>query len=582
MKLDIENKILIPFMILAILPITILGIVSYWTGYQLLINDRVKNQEALLKEAVAYIETINEDVENKYITLDAGKAKAKRYFQRINEENMIIISGKDYVLNNSKLGLQNLETIFQDGSKHAYTKNNILYIFDKFDKWNWTIIFSIDKSIIVDELLDLQKYTLLLTIIFLVLSMQAIIFIAHHISKPIKYFADVCKRIEIDNLNEKININRGDEIGILSNSFNHMIDQLNISTEKLIEATKFNEDILKNIYIGIMTTDNNGELLSINETGKEIFIKYSNVDIISELNKQIIKTITEERNINTVVEINIQNGQTIYFDVSTSLLKKENGLINGAICSFNDITNRKVLENNLVRVDRLASVGQFAAGLAHEIRNPLTGIKTSIQVIKNREINKNELSSIELFDGVAYEIDRINNLITELLDFSKPKQTNRGKADIVSILKRSLDLTKEGISRKKIKVGLDSEGVHFIVFVDMGQVEQIFINIISNAVDSMEQEGRLNIEIKNIYISSRPFVSIVFEDNGCGMEEENIEKVFDPFFTTKPKGTGLGLSVVSQLVEGNDGKVEIESILNQGTKFKVFLPAYMGDKKDEN
>ena len=319
-------------------------------------------------------------------------------------------------------------------------KTTFFLVYDKFQKWNWTFIIAIDKTDFMNELLEIQKYILLMAIIFLVLSMQSIIFIAHNISKPIKKFAEVCKRIEIDNLQEKIDINRSDELGILANSFNNMIDQLNTSAEEIMEMKKYNDDILKNVSIGIMTTDKTGSLLTINETGENIIEKYKKDEsILIEMKKQTIQTINEQRNISTIITINkIAENNSIYFDVSTSLLKKENDEISGAICCFNDITKRRTLENNIVRVNRLASVGQFAAGLAHEIRNPLTGIKTSIQVIRSRMINTNEASNLELADGITYEIDRINSLITDLLDFSKPKQAYHEKESVVILLKKNL------------------------------------------------------------------------------------------------------------------------------------------------
>jgi len=358
-----------------------------------------------------------------------------------------------------------------------------------YEPWRWTVVSSVSKSIFLEELISIQKYTLLLTIIFLVLCMQSSIFIAHHISKPIKYFAEVCKKIELGNLKVKVNINRRDEIGVLANSFDHMLDQINISTEKLIEMTKFNEDILKNIDIGIMTTDNNGRLLTLNKSGEEILKRYQDVPIMDELEQQTIHSIREKANINNMVSFSSPMGKTIYIDIGTSLIKKEDGDFYAAICSFNDITERKNLEKNLIRMDRLASVGQFAAGLAHEIRNPLTGIKTGIQVIKNRELNRNEEASAELMDGLTYEIDRINNLVTDLLDFSKPKQTMREKESIRDVIKRTLDLAKEGILTKEISVSMEDDGGDKYVFVDKGQAEQIFLNIITNAIEAMDEKG---------------------------------------------------------------------------------------------
>ncbi|HWQ79833.1 MAG TPA: ATP-binding protein, partial [Anaerovoracaceae bacterium] len=450
-----------------------------------------------------------------------------------------------------------------------------------FKKWNWTVVLWIDKSFFLEELISIQKYTLLLTIIFLVLAMQSIIFIAHHISKPIKYFAEVCKKVEIGSLKEKVNISRGDEIGVLANSFNNMIDQINASTGKLLEMTRFNEDILQNIGIGIMTTDNYGMMVTINTAGKEILRKHQDADISDILGVQILRTIHNQRKINEIVSSSTSTGKTVYIDASTSLLKKEDGMIYGAICSFNDITDRKILENNIIRVDRLASVGHFAAGLAHEIRNPLTGLKTGIQVIRNREINRKELSNLELIDGLTYELDRINSLVTDLLDFSKPKQTIREKARIKDIVKKSLDLAKEGILTNKISVELPAEDRDYQVFVDKGQIEQIFLNIISNAVEAMASGGHLAIEAESVMMDHMPYIKVTFEDDGIGIEEETLKKIFDPFFTTKTKGTGLGLVVVAKLVEENHGKIEIESAVNVGTKIEVSLPEYW-EVEDEN
>ncbi len=350
--------------------------------------------------------------------------------------------------------------------------------------------------------------------------MQSSIFIAHHISKPIKYFAEVCKKIELGNLKVKVNINRRDEIGVLANSFDHMLDQINISTEKLIEMTKFNEDILKNIDIGIMTTDNNGRLLTLNKSGEEILKRYQDVPIMDELEQQTIHSIREKANINNMVSFSSPMGKTIYIDIGTSLIKKEDGDFYAAICSFNDITERKNLEKNLIRMDRLASVGQFAAGLAHEIRNPLTGIKTGIQVIKNRELNRNEEASAELMDGLTYEIDRINNLVTDLLDFSKPKQTMREKESIRDVIKRTLDLAKEGILTKEISVSMEDDGGDKYVFVDKGQAEQIFLNIITNAIEAMDEKGSLQISTDRITKDGMQWIRISFADDGIGIDED--------------------------------------------------------------
>lgn len=580
LKFDIENKILIPFMILAILPITILGIVSYWNGYQLLFHDRLKSQEKLMTEALAYMEMVDVKVLEGVLSLSEGKEEAKEFFSRINRSNLSVVEGSRFLIGNEEqLPPAVLQKIIE--TKEAYVDaGNQRYLTRYHEGWNWTIVMSISKGIFLEELISIQKYTLLLTIIFLVLSMQSIIFVAHHISKPIKYFAEVCKKVELGNLKVKVDLNRGDEIGVLASSFNHMIDQINSSTEKLIEMTKFNEDILKNIDIGIMTTDKSGRLLTLNKSGKDILDKYEDAPIMEELEKHTLQTIEQKDSVKRIITLNGNGGKTIYIDAGTSLLRKEDGSFYGAICSFSDITERKVIENNLIRVDRLASVGQFAAGLAHEIRNPLTGIKTGIQVIKNREANRQNDDSMELIEGLTDEIDRINTLVTDLLDFSKPKQAARERADIHKIIRKSLDMAKEGILTKEIRVSVRTDDRHSFVFVDKGQAEQIFLNVINNAIEAVPQRGSLYISSKSVTEAGIPWIQISFEDNGAGIEEAVLEKIFNPFFTTKSKGTGLGLVVVSKLIEDNNGKIFIESKINKGTKISILLPEYRRSRNE--
>lgn len=580
LKLDIENKILIPFMLLAILPITILGIVSYWNGYQVLFNDRVSTQEMLLRETMQHITFLDQQVEEGLLTMEEAKGRTAEDLRRLNRSNMAILDQQGYILKTSDFFTDAVKNQVENSTGGCEDKK-MRFIFKEYSPWGWRVVYGIEKSYFPDELIEIQKYTLLITIIFLVLSMQSIIFIAHHISKPIKYFAEVCKRIEQGNLKEKVNIQRWDEIGVLAKSFDHMIDQINSSTEQLIAMTKFNEDILANIDIGILTTDNSGHLLSVNKRGNEMLERYDDAGILAEMMRQTSDTIGHQRKISKMLHLHTAAAKPIYLDVSTSLLKKEDHTTYGAICSFHDITDRKVLENNLVRVDRLASVGEFAAGLAHEIRNPLTGLKTGLQVIRNREQLRGESFSVELLDGLTDEIDRINHLVSDLLDFSRPRQTVREKAAIRRILQKALDMAKEGIKEKQISVEMDIQQDLPCGYVDQSQAEQIFLNIMTNAVESLAPKGHLRIEAKTVVKAEMRLIKITFTDNGSGIEETIKDKIFDPFFTTKAKGTGLGLVVVAKLVEENGGRIEMESKLSYGTRVKIYLPEY-GEGEDEN
>ncbi|WP_432663619.1 ATP-binding protein [Wukongibacter baidiensis] len=582
MKWDIENKMLIPFMILVILPIIILGIVSYWNGYQLLLNNKTKNFEDNLDDHMVFINMVDKESNGD----DLAKERVIDYFKELNKNGLVVFENNKLILNNLNRDSSFVERILSEAIRtktNAYSDEDLLFVYRSFDKWKWTIGYGLNKDIFTDELIEIQKYTLLLAIIFLVFSMQATILISHNISKPMKILADMCYKIGKGNLNEKININREDEIGILAEAFNNMVRKLNKNTRKLLDMKKYNEDILRNISIGIITTDKKGKVLSINQAGENILEYSTNSSeekekVHNTLMKQLNETILKEESKEAVIVFNrAVDGNKQYLDITTSLLRTDNKETNGAICSFSDITKRKRIENNIERINRLTSVGELAAGLAHEIRNPLAGMKMSVQVLRGRLCNEDDESNLKLFNSTIYEIDRLNNLITELLDFAKPHSPKYEITNILEILNMSLDLTKKDMREKDIKTNVYIETSNLSVFVDKAQIEQVFINIIKNAVRASKQQGKLNIKLNIVSREKEKLLCISFEDNGEGIKQENLEKIFNPFFTTDPQGTGLGLSVVHKLVIENNGEIEAKSILGKGTKFEIKFPINGGD-----
>ena len=588
MRIDIENKILIPFMILIILSIFTLGIVSYWNGYQLLLKNEVENSFQNLKEMLFFADYIHKEVEARELTEEEGKRVVLDYYKRLEKENLVIFDGHNFVLNGFNEDEAEVRVMIEEAlnsNQQPLYVENYIFIYRKYDPWNWTLGYRLNKGIFSHEVLEGQKYVLLLAIISLIFSMQAAIFISHNISNPIRLLVDVCDKIAQGSFQEKIEIKRKDEIGMLANAFNNMLYRLQENRKKLMKITQLNEDILRNISTGIITTDQQGQILSINQAAKDFFTesggKSINNNIKEKLLYQLSETINTSKNINHVhIFDNIQEGNKIYLDATTSLFKTDEGFISGAICNFNDISERKKIENNMETLDRLTSVGQLAAGIAHEIRNPLAGMKTSIQVLKNRLCKEETDSNERLFNGVLYEIDRINHLITDILDFAKPRIPKYEKTDLLKILNRALDLIKKTADENNIEINLVNHCSNPLVYVDKAQIEQVFLNIIKNALKAINREGELNIIINTHRGEKGCFVVVEFHDNGCGIEPQNFEKIFNPFFTTSPEGTGLGLSVVYELVNGNHGEVVVHSVVNVGTKFKVKFPMYGGDSNE--
>ena len=571
------------------LSIIILGIVSYWNGYQLLLKNETKNISQNLEETIYYIENIQERIDRGILTEDKGKSIVLDYYEASRKNNLIIFDREGILLTTFSGGGEWYEKIKDEdikGNKKEKSIGNYTLNYTSYDKWNWIIGYRLNKGIFSYEVLEKQKYMVLVAIISLLFSMQATIFIAHNLSKPIKLLAEVCDKIAQGSFQEKINIKRKDEIGVLANAFNNMVYRLQINTSKLLNITRLNEDILRNISAGIITTDQNGEILSINEAAKGFLsieeTSEINGQIKDQLLEQLKKTLETNRNINNVyIFDNVKEGNKIYLDATTSLLRAGDDPPSGAICNFNDISERKKIESNMETLDRLTSIGKLAAGIAHEIRNPLAGMKTSIQVLKNRLCNEDDLSNKRLYNGALSEIDRINRLITRILNFAKPRNPKYEKVDLLDTLNRMLDLFNKSPEEKEIKINIINNSSNTLIYVDKDQLEQIFLNIIQNAFAAMDNDnGILTISIQNIYEGNKAYIGIGFHDNGCGINQENLDKIYDPFYTTKPQGTGLGLSVVYELVKGNNGKIEVISNVGIGTKFIIKFPIY-GGKRDE-
>ncbi len=590
MKLDIENKILIPFVILVILPIIILGIVSYLGGYEILMDNENKNLRIRLDDSIEFIHLHNRYLYDRSINDETKKNEVINYFKEKNYNGMFILENKEIIFDTIEskkdFSMELMKKILDQRRGLIKTKDGFI-TFENYDAWDWIIGYKVVRKSFTQDLLDIQKYTILVAIIFSIFSVQATIFISHNISKPIKTLADNCNTISIGNFKKRIDINRKDEIGILAKSFNNMINKLQNSTDNLLEMKKFNENILRNISTGIITTNEKGDIVSINEAAIKI-LEYKSVNqlengkLMNEILKEQLKnTLINEISINKMYTFNGIGNEKLYFDVTTSLLVDEDKNISGAICSINDITKRKKIESRIERINRLTSLGQLAAGLAHEIRNPLAGMKTSIQVLKNRFKETSTTSSKQLFDSTLYEIDRLNSLISELLDLAKPHYPKYENTNIVCILNKSIDLVKKGIDEKKINTDISIEDEDCIAFIDKAQIEQVFLNIITNSIKAVGQHGMLKIIISNVSNEKGDFIIIKFKDNGCGIKEEDVDKIFDPFYTTEPQGTGLGLSVVHKLVTENNGEIEVESAVDIGTEFIIRLPMGRSEANEE-
>ncbi|MGN7385301.1 ATP-binding protein [Paenibacillus sp. SAFN-117] len=255
--------------------------------------------------------------------------------------------------------------------------------------------------------------------------------------------------------------------------------------------------------------------------------------------------------------------------LDSNVLKDEAGRTVGAYVIFKDVTNLRSLEQQVQRSDRLAMIGQIAAGTAHEIRNPLTSIKGFMQVLKNTFIEKGMVKEQEYTDIMLTEINRINELVSEFLLLSKPKNVSYHKVDIKLVMREILPIISNEALLHGVSVQYDAIPGLPKVIADSELLKQVFLNLCKNGIEAMADGGILTITEKVDY--EELMVHIEIHDTGPGIPNFVIDKIFDPFFTTKENGTGLGLSVCQRIIHDIGGTIRVAS-KGYGTTFSVSIP----------
>lgn len=267
-------------------------------------------------------------------------------------------------------------------------------------------------------------------------------------------------------------------------------------------------------------------------------------------------------------------------DLSVRMKPAANDEIGHLIARFDTMVDRldtakKELEQyhfeQMERADRLASVGEMAAGIAHEIKNPLTGIAAAITIIKD-DFSPSDPRT-EIVNEVLEQIKRLDKTVNDLLFFGKPTQPELTYASINSILKKTLLFASQHRSGKNIDKVLDLQDDLPSVYVDPKQIQQVFLNLILNAMQAMQNGGVLTLRSTIINHDNRQWVRVSVADTGQGIPQQILEKIFIPFFTTKAQGTGLGLAICHKLITQHQGTLSVTSEDGKGTVFTVDLPA---------
>jgi two-component system nitrogen regulation sensor histidine kinase GlnL len=356
-------------------------------------------------------------------------------------------------------------------------------------------------------------------------------------------------------------------------------------------------DILTGIIDGVAVTDAEGrvriwnraaeemtEIPAAEAIGKNIRAVLSDTPAVVS---QIEKTVSSGRSYSDYeAEIVVKHGPPHPVGIVTSMLTDDEGRPTGVILTIRDQTGVRDLKERMRRSDRLATLGLIAAGIAHEVKNPLVGIRGAAQLMKSELQSDNKAgggalkSLTEYLDVILKESDRLNKVLEGILDFTRIKPREMKASNIHSVLDRVLLLNEESARQRGVVLARIYDPSLPDVYGSEDQLIQVFLNIIKNAIEAMPQGGKLAVVTRmsdlftTVQSDGKKYQLMVVKvsDSGRGIKQEHLQDIFTPFFTTKDRGVGLGLALSYQVVQEHLGTIRVESQENEGTTFSVYLP----------
>jgi two-component system sensor histidine kinase HydH len=338
----------------------------------------------------------------------------------------------------------------------------------------------------------------------------------------------------------------------------------------------FSDNLVQHMPIGLVAVDDHYNITSVNQVAKSI-LNITNKEVIGENAEQILpgelwqmleSLDDEKRIIEKEIDCNVSKGEVIPLEVGATLLNDENGTFLGYVLLLKDLSEVRSLRKEIARSQRLASVGRLAAGVSHEIRNPLSSIKGFATYFKERyhDVPENQ----QISDLMIQEVDRLNRVVGQLHEFARPITISKKPIQLKTFIENSIKLVERQAFENNIEVISSLSQEVEDAYIDPDRINQVLLNLYLNAIESMGNGGNLTVTLaKNI---EKNGIKIQVTDTGAGIGKDDMTHIFDPYFTTKPSGTGLGLAIGHNIMEAHKGEINVESQLGQGTTITLMLP----------
>jgi len=412
--------------------------------------------------------------------------------------------------------------------------------------------------------------------------------LSEHVTGPLRELIQGTRRMAEGELSTEVRVASRDEVGELTESFNAMARELHLRRERLLRTFKelrrsrkeilrernFKETVFENIETGVLTLDQAGRVTTRNGPATRILDLPPALEVVSwrellaawpELIAALEKGLAEAGDQRWSEYITLERGQkSLTFRLALLPLSFGSGA--GRILAIEDLTERVNLRHRMARMERMASLGRLSAGIAHEVRNPLTGVSLMLDEMHDRLLSQPR--DQQLIRRSLEEIERLEHLVNELLNFASVPRISLVEGDVGAVLRDTLFLVDKQFRKHGVELQVDLADDLPRFPLDPNKLKQAFLNLLTNALDATPAQGRVRVSA----VAVADGVNVTFADTGEGIPGEKLSLIFEPFFTSKGEGTGLGLSITHNIISDHGGRIEVSSSPASGTTFSIWLP----------
>lgn len=491
------------------------------------------------------------------------------------------------------------ETVLPDTGESLYDVAAPVYSRESPGKWG-TVRVGVSLEAMRRALARTRLMVILLGLAAIALGGIGARLLARWITAPITPLLKGAAETGKGNLDWKIPPGAEDEFGTLARSFNEMTQNLRSGRLDLESAHReledryreisflkeYNDSMLKSMNSGVFTLDLKARLATCNDAtlhilgrsagellGKPCTFLFPECPELAHSFRSLLRREDKEVQVTRVRYLH-PDGKVLFLEMTAVGLKEESGTPLGVLGMLRDRTHRRELEGRLRRADRLAVLGTIAAGIAHEIKNPLTCLRTFTQLLPRKfgdPVFRKKFAEI-----VPHELDRINLLVEDLMELARPAPMRLRPGNVHVLIERTLKTHEELMDAQGIQYRFRPAPHPRVLLIDPEHLYRALTNLVLNAIQAMPRGGVLDLRTGTEPIPRRgraePHFVISVRDTGAGIPADKLGDLFTPFFTTKSRGTGLGLAITHKIVEGHGGQIRVESEVGKGTRFSLALP----------